>query len=1095
MQIATSYRSRSSDEALDEHLKLQQQQQRQQAMPMVMNNTRRHISGVHNIVLPATPPPPPPPSEAMRLRTDSNATSIYVIGADATSSHNGPVTATSSVTQSDSNPATMERKQRNRLSWVNMRRFGDADDATALHGEHDGRSAVTITPSPQTTRSYISTVSTMTATTGTGGSGGAGGGSGTIRSRSGGHMGNGNGTLSGRTTAASGRISTSGATTISGSNNTLNDIISDYHSHEAASTSDFHYSNTVVASTPHMKNLSSSGSFNMTNGSTVKLLPVTDDDSNQQTKCSIFRGLVLCICLNVTYANIVRFPRELDRYGSSYLIPYITLLFLVGLPIILLEISVGQFLGQSAAHTWTASPIFKGACIISRFASWLSTIWVSLQAVLAVAYIGMFIFNTLPFRECVGNVKLALNGYTVIGNSGQECLQRTFLTPFWENPMYFGMLAVGLIGLWIVVMLCTHNGRILRRSLFIFGILGFLLLCCLTGWEVHNSFQRSYFPELWPFDSSLLVDSNIWFNALMQVLFATNCGFGALPAVTGKFLYKGDAVRTSIVYLCFNLLINAIAVTLFMVQFDLSANSGSMIEELKPQTAVYDRILYDRPSNELIARIIPVLIFALIVISAIIAITVAIYTVTRLVPRHPNYVISLVALVMTIMSLAAPKFIIARILDTRIVGTILITALVFELIAVCWIYGAKNIYTDLEFSIGRPIFKVWMWLWCICPAILTALLVWWCSDDDQYDLLAEYVPRWAPILLALAVIFLIACVQIFRQVEYNFFGMICEASKAAKEWGPTDPLARHAWKQWRSVCQDTGRRDFTLRRRGTRDYTHSIKKGQYSNGSNSKYANGHVTQQNWKQSTTGNSSPNYSGSMFGDSAIEEDISVDKFPGVAQQFVPFQNSDGKPLRYSNRSRAQPQQRTSAQQQQHQHREQQRQQHHQQQQPQQQLHEHEELPLPSPPPPPPPSHVHAMRPPSMHVEKHREIVYIRRLSEDGRHATRIEITPSNESITYGSTNAITANGGMRNPMGRLSGNGTAHVKRSSSTSMAEQNRHSVVSVGGGGVHGGHGGGGGGGGGLGGKLPPPNANGSADHICWRKFTVNPQEYSTEL
>ncbi|XP_053956630.1 sodium-dependent nutrient amino acid transporter 1 isoform X1 [Anastrepha ludens] len=1067
-----SYRSRSSDEALDEHLKLQ----RQQAMPMTMNNMHRHISS--NTVVPPTPPPPAP----MRLRTDSNATSIYVIGADASTEHNRP--SASSIAQSDSNPASMERRQHNRLSWVNMHRSGDDDAAQLENGS--GRGAVIITPSPQTTRSYISAVSTITATTGTGGGGG-----GTIRSRVGGftggsgHIGNGNGTISGRTTAASGRISTSGATTISGSNNTLNDIISDYHSHEAASGSEFHYSNAIVASTPHMKNLSSSGSFNMANGSTVKLLPVTEDDGNQQTKCSIFRGLVLCICLNVTYANIVRFPRELDKYGSSYLIPYIILLFLVGLPIILLEISVGQFLGQSAAHTWTASPIFKGACIISRFASWLSTIWVSLQAVLAVAYIGMFIFNTMPFRECVGNLKLAPNGYTVTGNSGQECLQRTFLTPFWENPMYFGMLAVGLIGIWIVVMLCTHNGRFLRRSLFFFGILGFALLCCLTGWEVHNSFQRSYFPELWPFDSTLLLDSNIWFNALMQVLFATNCGFGALPAVTGKFLYKGDAVRTSIVYLCFNLLVNAIAATLFMVQFDLSANSGVMIEELKPLTAVYDRVLYDRPSNELIARIIPILIYSLIVISAIVATTVSIYTVTRLVPRHPNYVISLVALVMTIISLAAPKFIIARILDTRVVGTILITALVFELIAICWIYGVKNIYTDLEFSIGRPIFKGWMCLWCICPAILTAALVWWCSDDDQYDLLAEYVPRWAPILLALAVTFIIACVQIFRQVEYNFFGMICEASKPAKEWGPTDPLARHAWKQWRSVCQDTGRRDFTLRRRGTRDYTHSIKKGQYSNSG--KYANGHVTQQNWKQSTTGNSSPNYSGSMFGDSAIEEDISVDKFPVVAQQFMPFQSSGGKPLRYSNRSRAQPQQRTSAQQQQHQHREQQRQQT--QHQHQHQQNEDEELPLPSPPPPP--AHVHATCAPSMHMEKHREIVYIRRLSEDGRHATRIEITPSNESITYGSTNAITANGGARNPMSRVSGSGSqgvAHIKRSSSASMATHNRHSVASVG-------VGGGGAAAASLGAKLPPPNSNGSADHICWRKFTVNPQEYSTEL
>lgn len=50
---------------------------------------------------------------------------------------------------------------------------------------------------------------------------------------------------------------------------------------------------------------------------------------------------------------------------------------------------------------------FPGACIISRFASWLSTIWVSLQAVFALAYIGMFISKSMPFTECVGDIKLA----------------------------------------------------------------------------------------------------------------------------------------------------------------------------------------------------------------------------------------------------------------------------------------------------------------------------------------------------------------------------------------------------------------------------------------------------------------------------------------------------------------------------------------------------------------------------------------------------------------------------------------------------------------------------------------------------------------
>lgn len=62
----------------------------------------------------------------------------------------------------------------------------------------------------------------------------------------------------------------------------------------------------------------------------------------------------------MTYANIVRFPRELERHGIAFLVPYLILLLVVGLPIVLLEISLGQFLGQGSAHSWKASPLFKG---------------------------------------------------------------------------------------------------------------------------------------------------------------------------------------------------------------------------------------------------------------------------------------------------------------------------------------------------------------------------------------------------------------------------------------------------------------------------------------------------------------------------------------------------------------------------------------------------------------------------------------------------------------------------------------------------------------------------------------------------------------
>lgn len=89
----------------------------------------------------------------------------------------------------------------------------------------------------------------------------------------------------------------------------------------------------------------------------------------------------------------------------------------------------------------------------------------------------------------------------------------------------------------------TTSSKINRRSIFFFGFLTLSLLLFQTGWHVHRSITTQDFPELWPFKLELFKDSSTWFYALIQVIFSTNIGVGALPVMTGKFLYKGDAVR------------------------------------------------------------------------------------------------------------------------------------------------------------------------------------------------------------------------------------------------------------------------------------------------------------------------------------------------------------------------------------------------------------------------------------------------------------------------------------------------------------------------------------------------------------------------
>lgn len=343
-----------------------------------------------------------------------------------------------------------------------------------------------------------------------------------------------------------------------------------------------------------------------------------------------------------------------------------------------------------------------------------------------------------------------------------------------------------------------------------------------------------------------------------------------------------------------------LSTTYFLITFNNgnTFNSTILIPELKPFTSVYDNAIEYSGANE--TPLLTGITYAMIVLISIITIAIQIYTASRLISRHPNYVMCATGLIVAIAALICPNYLIGRVFDTRIVGVFVVSALIFDIIALTWIYGAKNIYTDLEFSIGRPISKVWLYLWWISPLIFLTLLIWWSVDFPIDDIMIKYVPRWLPIAISLSIIAFIAFTEVYKQVDYNFYSMIREASVPSKDWGPSDPLARHSWKQWTSVCEDTGQKDFTLRRRGTRDYTHSIKRNQCSNKANSAYSVGNVGSVNntngsyvLKTSTLGRNSPNYAGSIFGDSAIEEDFSIANYPvqyNTSSQRMIIPNSD-------------------------------------------------------------------------------------------------------------------------------------------------------------------------------------------------------------
>lgn len=323
--------------------------------------------------------------------------------------------------------------------------------------------------------------------------------------------------------------------------------------------------------------------------------------------------------------------------------------------------------------------------------------------------------------------------------------------------------------------------------------------------------------------------------------------------------------RTSFVYVIFNVVVCLVAMTFFIFQF---TNTFQFAENYYPElitmTSIYDKAKFE--DDRLLKRIVPGLMYLVAILSCLITMMINIYTTSRVFRRHRNYVLSIGALIVAVTLTLAPDFLVARLLDVRFVGPFVVCAITVELIGLVWVYGVKNVYTDLEFSIGRPILKLWLGIWIVTPFCLAGILIWWMITTGTIsgqELLINEVPRWVPVLVSMGVIVIVSCVVVSKQVDYNFIAMIRGANKPTKNWGPADPLVRHAWKQWTSKCEDTGERDFTLRRRGTKDYTNSIKRGQYPH---QRYG----TQT--RNTSQGSNSPNYSGSVFGDSAIEEDMS-------------------------------------------------------------------------------------------------------------------------------------------------------------------------------------------------------------------------------
>ncbi|KAJ3602553.1 hypothetical protein NHX12_030305 [Muraenolepis orangiensis] len=108
--------------------------------------------------------------------------------------------------------------------------------------------------------------------------------------------------------------------------------------------------------------------------------------------------LLSMIGMAVGLGNIWRFPYLVFKNGGgAFLIPYFLMLVFLGIPIYLMEISLGQFCSQGSINIWRAVPLFQGVGIATGVVNMIVSIYYGVIIAYILYYFCASFHNPLPW--------------------------------------------------------------------------------------------------------------------------------------------------------------------------------------------------------------------------------------------------------------------------------------------------------------------------------------------------------------------------------------------------------------------------------------------------------------------------------------------------------------------------------------------------------------------------------------------------------------------------------------------------------------------------------------------------------------------------
>ncbi|KAL3852860.1 hypothetical protein ACJMK2_016469 [Sinanodonta woodiana] len=524
-----------------------------------------------------------------------------------------------------------------------------------------------------------------------------------------------------------------------------------------------------------------------------------DENEERGNWTGRFDFLLSLLGYAVGLGNIWRFPYLAYRNGGgAFLIPYVIMMGIVGVPLFYLEATLGQFCSCGPMTCWEFAPIFKGVGISMVIVSALTSIYYNMVLAWAYYYLFLSLTSELPWQTCnnkwntkVCSLKLPLVSCEVgTKEKNGTCSNGDGFTGIWNESLFRETTHIKLVSpaeeYW------NHKALAMSPGIETFGVPKWdLVLCLMLAWVIvffclikgiKSTGKVVYFTALFPYvvltilffrgvtlegagkgveffikpTFERLLDGRVWKDAAVQIFFSLSIAGGGLVTLSSYNRFHNNILVDTIIVSIgdiFTCIFGGFVIFSFLGY--MAHKQGTTVDKVAADGAGLAFVVYPDAVTSLPAPPFWSILFFLMLITLGLDSQFAMVetVLTGTMDQYPylrskkTFIIFSICCIFFILGLPLTcpgGMYLLQLMDNYVGGWTLLIIGFSETIAVIYCYGVNRFFQDLEVMLGKP---QWLW-WKICwyalsPAAIMFIFVFTFVDYTPSKYGDYLYPAWA----------------------------------------------------------------------------------------------------------------------------------------------------------------------------------------------------------------------------------------------------------------------------------------------------------------------------------------------------------------